>query len=329
MRLFRAFENLPADVRGAAVAIGNFDGVHLGHRAVIGEAGRIANANGLPWAVMTFEPHPRAIFQPNCTPFRLSPSAQKIQLIEELGPDSLFVIGFDLDFSRLSAHRFVESVIVDGLGARHVICGHDFAFGHGRKGSPEMLLRLGDELGFDFTCVQEVRDDGGEPYSSSRIRRALAEGDLVAVTRLLGRPFTIEGDVSPGDQRGRTLGFPTANIALGAYQCPAKGVYAVRAHVIDERADSGDALAWDGVANIGQRPTFCGQDVLLEVHLFDVAPELYGRKLCVHLIDFLRAERKFDGLEALRTQINNDKAEARRILKAHPPVWPLARAGNQ
>ncbi|MCP5365139.1 MAG: bifunctional riboflavin kinase/FAD synthetase [Hyphomicrobiales bacterium] len=329
MRLLRAYEHLPAEVRGAAVAIGNFDGVHLGHRAVIGEAGRIAEANCLPWAVLTFEPHPRAVFQPTGQPFRLSPAAQKAQLIEALGPHTLFVIPFDMTFSRLSAHDFVERVIVNGLGARHVICGHDFAFGHGRQGSPELLLRLGDELGFDFTCVQEVRDDGGEPYSSSRIRRALAEGDLAAVTRLLGRPFVIEGEVTSGDQRGRTLGFPTANIALGAYQCPAKGVYAVRAHVIDGMVSQGDVLAWDGVANIGQRPTFGGQEVLLEVHLFDVAPELYGRKLCVQLIDFIRPERKFDGLEALRTQIGDDKAEARRILKAHPPVELLARAGNQ
>lgn len=319
MRLFRHFHNLPAEIKGAAVAVGNFDGVHLGHRAVIATAGRIARAQGRPWAVLTLEPHPRAVFHPHAAPFRLTPERVKARLIEALGVDALVIVPFDPAFARLPARGFVETVIADGLAARHVVCGHDFAFGHGRKGTPELLLWLGDEFGFGFTCVSEVRDDDGEAYSSTRIRAALRAGDLVTAERLLGRPFEIEGEVIAGDRRGRTIGFPTANIALGGYVRPALGVYAVRAAI---GCDS--EPAWhDGVANIGRRPTFAGDDVLLEVHLLDIAPDLYGRMLRVQLVARLREERRFDGIEALRRQILADTETARRMLV--PAVAPAAR----
>jgi riboflavin kinase/FMN adenylyltransferase len=323
MRLFRHFQNLPADLRGAVVAVGNFDGVHLGHQAVIGEAGRIARANGCPWATLTFEPHPRSVFQPDGPAFRLSPLDVKARLIEALGPDAMIVVPFDLDFSRLSAHDFVERVLVNALGARHVVCGHDFAFGHQRKGGPEVLLRQGDEFGFGFTCVQEVRDTDGEPYSSTRIRRYLQDGDPRAAARLLGRPFDIEGDVLTGEQRGRLLGFPTANLGLGDYLCPARGVYAVRC--LGDGVD-GVGGARDGVANLGLRPTFDGQEVLLEAHLFDFDGDLYGRTLRVQLIEYLRPERSFESLDALRAQIGEDSVRARQLLSDH--AVPLARAGN-
>lgn len=324
MRLFRHFENLPPEVRGAAVAVGNFDGVHLGHRAVIGEAGRIARANGLPWIVLTFEPHPRAVFQPDIAPFRLTPADVKARAIETLGPDALVIVPFDRPFSQLTARAFVETVIVRGLAARHVVCGHDFAFGHNRKGTPELLLWLGDEHGFGFTCVQEVRDDDGEAYSSTRIRAALRAGDIATSTRLMGRPCEIEGMVVAGDRRGRLIGFPTANIALGEYVRPAQGVYAVRAARADTRSP-----AWlDGVANIGRRPTFDGDEVLLEAHLFDCEPDLYGLTLRVQLIAFLRHERKFEGMEALRAQICDDAAAARRALAGEMLALAPARAGS-
>lgn len=324
MRLFRHYENLPSDVHGAAVAVGNFDGVHLGHRAVVGEAGRIARANGLPWVVLTFEPHPRTLFFPDDPPFRLTPADVKARVISTLGPDALVIVPFDRTFSQLSARAFVEAVIVGGLAARHVVCGHDFAFGHHRKGTPELLLWLGDELGFGFTCVQEVRDGDGETYSSTRIRAALRAGDIATCTRLMGRPFEIEGVVGYGDQRGRSIGFPTANIGLGSYVRPAKGVYAVRA----ARADS-PAPAWiDGIANIGRRPTFDGDEVLLEVHLFDCQPDLYGCTLRVQLIAFLRHERKFEGIEALKRQIETDVAVARRVLTGSAVEFAPARTGS-
>lgn len=312
MRLFDDFQALPDEIRGCAVAIGNFDGVHLGHREVIGEAGRIAAADGLPWAVMTFEPHPRRIFQPDVAPFRLTPAPVKQRLIAALGPNALIIVPFTVEFSRLAARAFVESVLVKGLGARHVVCGHDFAFGHGRRGTPEMLLWLGDEYSFGFTCVQEVRDAAAESYSSTRVRGLLRAGDPRGAARLLGRPFEIEGPVIAGEQRGRRLGFPTANLALGEYVRPRNGVYAAR---IGWR--EGDFRYWrDAVANLGVRPTFGEGDVLLETHAFDFAGDLYDRPVRVQLIDFLRPEKKFDGLEHLRAQIAEDCLDARRVLSA-------------
>lgn len=310
MRVFRHYENLPREVRGAAVAVGNFDGVHLGHREVIGEAGRIARANGLPWAVLTLEPHPRSVFEPAAPPFRLTPFPVKARLIEALGPELLVVIPFDPSFAKMPPRAFVEHVLAGGLGARHVVCGHDFAFGHGRKGTPELLLWLGDEFDFGFTCVSEVKDDDGEAYSSTRIRDLLRAGRPAEAARLLGRPFEIEGTVAEGDRRGRSIGFPTANLRLNEYLRPASGVYAVRATI----ADAGSDRELAGVANLGFRPTFDGREPLLEVHLFDFAGDLYGRTLAVRLIEFLRPERKFDGLDALRVQIAEDAARARALL---------------
>jgi len=309
MHIYRHFENLPADVKGSAVAIGNFDGIHLGHQAVIREAGRIARDAGIPWAVLTFEPHPREVFNPDGGPFRLTPFRIKTRQIEELGVDALFVLHFDPDFARLSADDFIAQVLIDGLAARHVVSGYDFVFGNKRVGNCDLLLHKGKEHGFDFTCVSAV-DDGEIVYSSTRVRKYLAAANPVGAARVLGRPFEIEGRVEPGDQRGRTIGFPTANLHLGEYQRPARGVYAVRAG-IDEGADT----VWrDGVANLGIRPTFDGEDPVLEVHLFDFDGDLYNRHLRVALIDYLRPERKFDGLDELKAQIAADGLRARAIL---------------
>lgn len=325
MRVFRHFANLPADLRGAAVAIGNFDGLHLGHREVIEEAGRIGRSAEIPWAVLTLEPHPRSLFEPDAPPFRLTPAPMKVRLIEQLGPEMLVIVPFDAAFSRTQPRTFVERVLVHGLGARHVVCGHDFAFGHGRKGTPELLLWLGDEFDFGFTCVQEVKDLDGEPYSSTRIRDYLRHGRPGDAARLLGRPFEIEGEVTKGDQRGHTLGFPTANVGLGEYLRPANGVYAARARW----RDGGNEVVRPGVANLGVRPTFGGgAEPLLEVHLFGFAGDLYGRTLAVQLIDYLRPEKKFDGLEHLRAQIAEDCARARRILEADETAPRVRAAGS-
>lgn len=316
MRLFRHFENLPSEVRGAAVAIGNFDGVHLGHHAVIGEAGRIARSLGVPWAVLTFEPHPRRVFRPDAPPFRLTPFHRKARLIEGLGVDVLFVVRFDADFARLSPREFVETVLVSGLEPRSVVSGHNFAFGQGRSGTPELLLALGGELGFDYTCVQEVRDDGAKPFSSTRVRALLQDGDPRGAARVLGRPFVIEGPVIEGDRRGHALGFPTANIGLDAYARPAFGVYAVRVAIGED-----EGAQWrPGVANLGIRPTFRTDEPLLEAHLFDFDEEIYGQHLRVALIAYLRSEKKFDGLDALKAQIAADGARARRLLASEPSL---------
>ena len=312
MRLFRHYEHLPAGVCGGAVAIGNFDGVHLGHQAVIGEAGRIARSAGVPWSVLTLEPHPRCLFQPSAEPFRLTPFHAKARLIEALGVDVLVVVPFDRSFASRSAREFVRRVLVDGIAARFVVSGHNFAFGHGREGTPELLLQLGGEFGFDYTCVREIRDPGGAPYSSTRVRKCLAEGDLDGARQLLGRPFEIEGRVIEGDRRGRTIGFPTANVRIGEYMRPLLGVYAVRVGV-------DDGMCYDGVANLGMRPSFGGTEVLLEVHLFDFDGDLYGRHLRVQFLHFIRAEKKFDGIDALKAQIAADATGARKLLAAAAP----------
>ena len=327
MRIFGHFQNLPADVRGAAIAIGNFDGVHLGHREVIGEAGHIARAAGRPWAVLTLEPHPRSVFTPDAPPFRLTPLPVKARLIESFGVDVLIVVPFDLEFAKLSPRAFVEKVIVGGLGAKHVVCGHDFAFGYGRRGTPEMLLWMGDEFDFGFTCVHEVRNGDGEPYSSTRVRQYLQAANPQAAAQLLGRPFEIEGAVVTGERRGRDLGFPTANVGLGEYLRPAFGIYAIEAGWGEAAAGESGGTRWrQGVANLGVRPTFGASDPLLEVHVFDFEGDLYGRMLTTRLVHYLRPEKKFDAVEPLQAQMAEDCTRARALLAA-PADRARRRAG--
>ena len=310
MRIYRHCKALPEKALGAAIAVGNFDGVHRGHQAVIGEAGRIAKTAGVPWAVMTFEPHPRGVFVPQTPPFRLTPMRAKAREIAALGVDYLIVPRFDLEFSRIEADDFVRNIIVEGLRAKHVVCGYDFVFGHGRRGNSELLLRSGRTDGFGFSCVQQVRDGEGEGFSATRARGCLRNGDPSGATHVLGRPFEIEGRVIVGDKRGRTIGYPTANLPLGEYLRPANGVYAVRVGLAD-----GENTVWhSGVANLGLRPTFEKEDVILEAHLFDFDGDLYGKRVRVALIDFLRPEKKFDGIAELKAQIAEDSENARRIL---------------
>jgi len=311
MRIFRHYTDLPEDARGSVVAIGNFDGIHKGHQVVINEAGSIARATGKPWAVMSFEPHPDALFKPDCEPFRLSTMRTKAHMIEQLGVDELLVQHFDFAFAGLTAQAFVEEVLVKGLGATHVVAGYDFQFGQKRQGNCETLLRLGRDKGFGFTAVPKVVDEQGIVYSSTRVRDDLKAGDARGAAHVLGRAFELEGRVEHGDQRGHQLGFPTANLHLGDFLRPALGVYAIRAGL-----DEGKETRWvDGVCNVGKRPTFDkGDDVVLEAHLFDFDADLYGKHLRVQLIERLREERKFDGLDAIKTQIAIDCEKAKEIL---------------
>jgi riboflavin kinase / FMN adenylyltransferase len=313
MRIFR-HDTVTAAERGAVVAIGNFDGVHLGHQAVIGEAGWIARAGGLPHAVLTFEPHPRRVFRPADPPFRLTPFRPKSRHLEALGVDLLFTLHFDLAFAQKSAAEFIEGVLVRNLGVRHAVVGYDFVFGHQRGGTPALLQARGVELGFGVTVVGPIAAQGGAVYSSTRIRELLGTGKPREAAALLGRFWEIEGRVERGDARGRTIGFPTANLMLDDYLRPAAGVYAIRAGI-----EEGGQTRWhDGVANLGQRPTFGASDLRLEAHLFDFDRDLYGRHLRVALIEHLRAERKFPGIDALKAQIAADAAQARALLQAEP-----------
>ena len=300
-------------MRGAIVVLGNFDGVHRGHQAVIAAARTIARNAGAPLAVLTFEPHPRAVFQPDAPPFRLTSFRTRARHLEAQGVDTLVVLRFDRQFAQMPAAAFIETVLGRGLGARHVVVGHDFRFGHRRQGTVDLLTARGGTAGFATTAVAPVCDPSAEIYSSTLIRRYLQQGDPARAAALLGHLWEIEGRVIPGDRRGRTLGYPTANLALRDYLRPAYGVYAVRAGI-----DAGPATQWrDGVASLGVRPTVDGKTLLLEVHLFDYAGDLYGRHLRVAFVDYQRPEIKFDDLAALATQMADDSREARAILAHH------------
>ena len=313
MRIFRHYEELPALVRGGVVALGNFDGVHLGHQAVIGKALELARKLGAPAGVMTFEPHPRSVFTPDQSPFRLTPFRIKARLIEALSVDFLLMQHFDKAFAAHTADQFIEEVLIRGLGVRAVVVGYDFCFGKGRAGSVDMLRGRPE---FETVSVDAQSGPDGQTYSSNLIRQSLLDGKPDVAARILGRPWEIEGRVETGDQRGRTIGFPTANLHLADYMRPAIGVYAVRAGI-----DQGSDTVWhDGVANLGRRPTFDKQDVILEAHLFDFDGDLYGRHLRVALAGYIRAERKFDGLPALKAQIAKDCDTARAILSEAAPL---------
>ena len=312
MLLLRHFADPPPAARGAVAVLGNFDGVHLGHRAVLRAAAEPARALSAPRLALTFEPHPRRLFQPAAAPFRLTSFRTKARHIEALGVEILVVLRFDRALSRVSPPDFVETVLARGLGVRHVVVGGGFVFGHRRQGDTTLLADMAARLGFGFTEVAPVVGADGEAYSSTRIRAALAAGDPAGAAALLGRPWEIEGRVESGERRGKRLGFPTANVALDDVLRPRPGVYAVRAGV-----DLGGATEWrDGVANFGRRPTFAGDDLVLEVHLFDFSGDLYGKHLRVRFVDYLRPERRFDGVDALRLQIAEDGDRARRILAA-------------
>jgi riboflavin kinase/FMN adenylyltransferase len=316
MHIFRTWSEVPPPLKGGVIALGNFDGLHLGHQAVIGRAVATARAQNTAAAVMTFAPHPRQFFRPEQEPFLLSPFRLKARLIEALGVDYLYVQAFDREFSERSAENFVAEVLVGGLGVSHIVVGFDYVFGHQRKGNVALLQALSERYGFGVTAVGETTAADGVRYSSTNIRNLLKDGRPAEAARLLGRYWEIEGRVEHGDQRGRLLGFPTANVPYRDYLHPRQGVYAVRAGV-----DQGAATLWyDGVANFGNRPTFDKTDILLEVNLAGFEGDLYGRHLRVALIDYLRPVQKFDGIDALVAQITKDAAAAHTALGQQPPA---------
>jgi riboflavin kinase/FMN adenylyltransferase len=311
MRIFRHFAELPDSIRGGVVALGNFDGVHRGHQAVIGKALELAKGWGVPAGVMTFEPHPRSVFTPDQPPFRLTPFRIKARLIEALNVDFLLMQHFDKAFAAHAAEEFIRQVLIEGLGVRAVVVGYDFCFGKARSGNVAVLRSRSE---FETVAIDAQAAEDGQAFSSNKIRQALQDGRPDLAAAILGRPWEIEGRVETGDQRGRTIGFPTANLHLHDYLRPAIGVYAVRAGI-----DQGAETVWhDGVANLGRRPTFDKQDVILEAHLFDFDGDLYGRHLRVALIGYIRPERKFDGLPSLKAQIAEDCETARTILSEAP-----------
>ncbi len=311
MQIFRHFHSLPDTARKATIAIGNFDGIHPGHRAVINEAGLIARNEGVPWAVLTFEPHPQQMFSPDKDPFRLTPLRAKAREIKAMGVDFLIVQRFDRAFSKIKAEDFVMNALVKNLGARHIVSGYDFVFGHNRGGHCDLLLAMGKKEGFGFTAVSPISDKAGKIYSSTRVREQLKNANPVGAAKILGRDFELSGRVVHGNHLGRKLNYPTANINLGSYIRPTNGIYAVR--VLIEGNKNNQWL--DGAANIGVRPTIGGNEIIFEVFLIDFKEDLYGKHLRVRLIEYLRKEKKFDGLDALKAQMAIDTDNARKVLK--------------
>ena len=326
MRIFRHFADVPAALRGGVVAIGNFDGVHLGHRALIGEAARTARAAGRPLAVLSFEPHPQEFFHALRHPgeamecFRLTPLRMKARLLADLGVDAFFAVPFDAAMAARDADVFVREVLVEGLGVSALVVGEDFVFGKGRGGNLQTLRREGARHGFDVTAFHTVPAAGGQKISSTRIREALQQGRPLEAAKLLGRHWAVEARVEHGDGRGRTMGFPTANMHLGHCLAPAFGIYAVRATIFDndQMPDGETGERHDGVASFGVRPMYAVQTPLMETHLFDFDGDLYGRYLSVELVDYIRPEMRFSGLPALIAQIADDCQAARALLARHP-----------
>lgn len=299
-------DTLPDALRGGVAALGNFDGVHKGHQAVIRTAGEQARSAGAPWLVLTFDPHPSHFFRPDSAPFLLTPTPDKAEALLALGADAVLVLRF-ADVSPLSPAAFVTQVLARQLGLRGVVTGDDFTFGRARAGNTTILAELGAQQGLTTAVVAPVCDGDGQIVSSTRVRAYLETGAPEQAASLLGRWWSIRGSVESGERRGRTLSFPTANLSLGDVLRPRYGVYAVRVRLQDGRRV-------DGVANVGLRPTFQPPRELLEVHLFDFAEDLYGREIAVELLAFIRPERRFAGLAELQAQIAADAQDARAML---------------
>jgi len=309
VRIFR-HEKIEGVDRGGAVAIGNFDGVHPGHQAVISAAGGVARALRAPHAVLTFEPHPYGVFKPDAEPFRLTPFRAKARHIETLGVDLLIAMHFDLDFAKIGAEDFVDQILIAGLGARHVVVGYDFVFGRGRRGDSGLLRDQGAKKGFEVSVVEAVANPGGSLYSSTRIRKLLTEGKPREAADLLGRFWEIEGRVEHGEGNARGLGVPTANLPLADYLRPAPGIYAAYAGIeADGQTDWHEAVAY-----LGRRATLGAGELRLEAHLLDFSGDLLGRHLRVALVEYLRPDAKFSGMEALKAQIAQDLANTRAAL---------------
>lgn len=298
---------IPPEGQGASVALGNFDGVHRGHQRVI----ELARRHGLPVGIVCFEPHPREFFTPDLPPFRLMSSETRANRLARLGIDQLYELPFGSEISGLTAHAFADEVLAQGLGVRHVVVGADFCFGKGRVGTAEDLARLGAILGFEVTIAPLLRE-GDQVFSSTAIRQALSEGHTRAAADMLGHWHRIDGEVLHGEKRGRELGYPTANMSIAGLHPPRFGVYAVLVRVLDG-AHQGQ---YDGVASLGVRPMFGENLPNLETFLFDFSGDLYGAHLSVALVAHLRDEMRFDGLDALITQMNADSVQAREILAA-------------
>ena len=322
MQVIYDHKSVADSLKGASLAIGNFDGVHRGHQKVLGKALEEAKRLGVSSGVMVFKPHPRVFFQPRRPLFRLTSIDAKLALFETMKLNMAAVIHFDAQIAELSAEQFVRQILVEGFGVRHVTTGYNFFFGKGRDGNPQVLAQLGEKYGFG-TSVVEVQGEAGDRFSSSRVRELLQEGDPRGAARILGYWWRIRGVVTGGAQRGTWLGFPTANITITDAQEFHHGIYAVRVYI--------DGQVHHGAAYLGTRPTFDDGKVVLETFLFDFDEDIYGKEIMVELIDFIREDIRFNDQEKLKRSIRNDCDRAQAILDAieqNDPMlnYPLGRA---
>ena len=309
MRIIRDHQFVATEDRGASAAIGNFDGIHLGHQSVLSIAAKQAARLGCPTGVVTFEPHPREFFAPDTPPFRLMNAEAKSNRLAKLGVALLYELTFNAALSGLTPHEFAKNVLSEGLGLSHVVIGKDFCFGRGRTGTAADLQEFGNEMGFGVT-IAPLLSTGGIEVSSTRIREALTEGRPQDAARMLGHLHRIEGEVIRGDQRGRDLGYPTANMSIAGLHPPRFGVYATRVDILTGPHKG----HFNGVSSIGVRPMFGENTPNLETFLFDFKGDLYGEHLSVALVEYLRPEEKFGSLEALIAQMDADSAQARALL---------------
>jgi riboflavin kinase/FMN adenylyltransferase len=310
LKVIHGWRDIDPEYRGAAIALGEFDGVHKGHLGVIVGAAQAAQSLGTPLGVISFEPHPRRFFQPDAAPFRLMTLDQQARALDDLGVDTFYVLPFGAEMAGMSDEAFARDVLVDGLGARHVAAGFDITFGKDRTGDPAALIAYGERYGFSVSITERIGDDHAQKYSSSAVREALQSGRPERAAEILGRPFAIEGVVVEGQHLGRTIGYPTANVGAGDYVRPKLGVYATRTRLPDGREVA-------GVANFGENPTTGLVEARLEVYLFDFDEDLYGQTLETDLVWFLRPELTFGSLEEMIVQIGADVDDARR--KLAPP----------
>lgn len=307
MEVIHGWRDVPSALQGASVAIGNFDGVHKGHRAVLDTAKAAAHTGGRPAGAVVFEPHPRKFFRPEKPLFLLTPLERKLELLQAQGMDIVAVLPFDAILAGLSADGFARAVLAEGLRIRHATTGYDFFFGKGREGTPEVLRALGNKYDFGVTIVEAV-GVSGEIFSSTRVRELLAEGDVAGAADILGYFWRVDGVVEHGAGRGSDMGFPTANIRLRHETALSHGIYAVRVVV--------GAQKYNAAAYLGTRPTFDAGAPLLESFLFDFHGDLYGQAIAVEFVDFIRADAKFKSMEALMTQMQADCAKAQQVLSA-------------
>lgn len=316
MEILKSYKKVPEHLKQSVLAIGNFDGVHRGHQAVLCRAIQQAENLGKPAGVMTFDPHPRQFFQPRVKLFKLTPFAMKMRLFESIGLDLATVISFDKELSSLMAEDFVKTILVEGLNVSHVVTGYDFFFGKGRGGDPEVMHALGKKYGFGVTTVEEI-SDGNQSFSSSAVRKCLHDGNPRLAAEVLGHWWRVMGSVENGAKRGTGMGYPTANITLDHTQDLRHGIYAVRIYL------DGAQDYYYGAAYLGTRPTFDNGAPVLEAFIFDFEGDLYNQTIEVEFIDFIRGDAKFEGVEALKLQMEKDCQKIRNILDKTEKLHPM------